>query len=137
MRRKYPEPRTNAYHDGTRYYCTDIYCYADRVTMKEIDRMPMSHELAYVPILQCAECGATYFGLITRDLEAVEVIKQHAEKVKRAEEERKQNAQILADMDKEAFYKEEKRREQEQRKEVLQHEAEENGDIILPNILTV
>ncbi len=135
--RRYEIPEHMAYHDGTRYYCVNIDCFAERATLKEIDRITAGAPLKYTPILRCSECGATYFGLTTRDLDAEEVIKQHAEKVKRAEEERKQNARTFAEMDAENFYKEEKRRNQEQREEALQHEAEENGDIILPSILTV
>lgn len=133
-RKKYKVPNHHAYHDGTRYHCIEIECFADGAELREIDRD--NRGVYYMPILQCSECGATYFGLETIDLEAAEVIKKYHEQRERAEEERKQNAITLAEMDKEAFYAEEKRREKEQREEIIRHEEEENGDIILPNILT-
>lgn len=135
--RRYENPHHHAYHDGTRYHCIKIECFAENAKLREIDRITTGKPLIYIPVLQCSECKATYFGLLTRDLEAVEVIKKYHEQREKAEEERKQNAITLATMDAEAFYAEEKRREQEQREEVIRHEEEENGDIILPNILTV
>lgn len=132
--RRYEIPHRIAYHDGTRYHCQNIECFFDGATLKEIARIPRS-TLMYIPILQCSECGATYFGLDTRNLEAVEVIRQYHEQRERAEEERKQNAITLAEMDAEAFSKEEARREQEQREAVEEHESELAGDITIPNII--
>lgn len=133
--RRYKIPHQYAYHDGTRYHCRNIECFADGAILREIDRDNLG--LYYQPILQCSECGTTYFGLKTRDLEAIELIKQYHEQCEKAEEERKRNAEIAAEMDAEAFYQEEERREKEIREEAIRHEEEENGDIILPNILTV
>ena len=135
--RRYKIPNQHAYHDGTRYHCRNIECFADGATLREIDRD--NYGLYYMPILKCSICGTTYFGLKTRDLDAVEAIRQYHDQREKAEEERKQNAKILAEMDAEAFYKEEARREKEIREHDERERAneEENGDIILPNILTV
>ena len=132
--RRYEIPHHIAYHDGTRYHCQNIECFLDNATLKEIARIPSS-TLMYIPILQCSECGDTYFGLETRDIEAVEVIRQYHEQRERAEEERKQNAITLAEMNAEAFSKEEKRHEQEQREAVEEHESELAGDITIPNVI--
>jgi len=134
--RRYEIPHQHAYHDGTRYHCVKIECFADGTNLREIDRIPFQ-ALSYIPVLKCSGCGATYFGLPSKDLEAVELIKQYHEQREKAEEERKQNAEIVAEMDAEAFYKEEERREKAIREEAIRQQEEENGDIILPNILTV
>lgn len=136
--RRYEIPHQHAYHDGTRYHCVKIECFADGTNLREIDRIP-SQALSYIPVLKCSGCGTTYFGLRTRDLDAIELIKQYHEQCEKAEEERKQNAEIAAEMDAEAFYQEEERREKEIREHDERERAneEENGDIILPNILTV
>lgn len=122
-----------AYHDGTRYHCQNIECWTKHSTLKEIERS--NHGMTYTPILKCSECGALYFGLETRDLEAEKIIQEYHEQRERAEEERKQNAITLAEMDAEAFYDEEKRREQEQREAVEEHESELAGDLTIPNII--
>lgn len=132
--RRYDIPKRHAYHDGTRYHCYNVECFADGATLKEIDRSYNTTSLTYTPILRCAECGTTYFGLETRDLEAEKVIQEYHEQRERAEEERKQNAITLARMDAEAFYQEEARREREQREEVREHESELAGDLTIPNI---
>lgn len=135
--RRYEIPSKHAYFDGTRYYCYNADCLIDRATLKEIDRIPMSNSLTYIPILRCSECGATYFGLITRDLEAEQEITEYAQRVKRDEEERakiaeQDNAEALAEIrEKEA------KQEQALQEETDRHSAEKNGDIILPNILTL
>lgn len=133
--RRYEIPHRIAYHDETRYHCLKIECFFDGANLKEIDRIPAYKPMTYTPILRCSECGATYFGLPTRDLEAVEVIQQYHEQREKAEEERKQNAITLAEMDAEAFDEEEERREQEQREAVEEHESELAGDITIPNII--
>lgn len=131
--RRYDIPKRHAYHDGTRYHCYNVECFSDGATLKEIARIPRS-TLMYIPILRCSECGATYFGLDTCNLEAVEVIRKCHEEREQAEKEREQNAITLARMDAEAFYQEEAQREKEQREEIAEHESELAGDLTIPNI---
>lgn len=99
------------YYDGTRYHCTDIYCYVNHATLREIDGTPHSDGKTYTPILRCTDCGRLYFGLPTY-----------------YEEEREEP-------------REPERPKQEQRKEKIRREQpranEEDSDIILPNVLTI
>ena len=133
--RRYEIPTHIAYHDGTRYKCQKITCFLDGANLKEIDRIPAYKPMTYTPILRCSECGATYFGLPTHDVEAEKVIQEYHEQREKVEEEIKQNAITLAEMDAEAFYDEEERREQEQREAVEEHESEIAGDITIPNVI--
>lgn len=132
--RRYAIPDTHAYFDGNGYHCYKIECFIDGASLKEIDRI--SHNLSYTPILRCSECGATYFGVETRDHEAEEEITRYAEAVRSTEEERAK----LAEEDNEESIEEIERLEAEQEKalqeETDRHSAEEHGDIILPDILT-
>ncbi len=135
--KRYEIPTRTAYHDGTRYHCEKIECFIDGANLKEIDRIPAYKPMSYTPILRCSECGTTYFGLITRDHEIEEEITRNAEQARTAKEERAQlaiqdNAESIEEIE-----RLEAEQEQALKEEIDRHSAEENGDIILPNILTL
>lgn len=145
MKVKKRNPRTKipdrlAYYDGEKYHCYNTECIIVNAQLSECRRIPKFTKCAYIPILRCENCNTLYFGLETPDYEEAEIIKQEIEKRKQAEEERRENARILAEMDEEAFYQEEQRRERALReelyKEIIKHENELAGDIILPDIIT-
>ncbi len=139
--RRYPEPETHAYPEitpeGIIYHCYKIDCFIDGANLKEIDRIPAYKPMTYTPILRCSECGTIYFGLITHDHEAEEEITKYAEQEKTADEERAE----LAEQDNTASIAEiidhEAEQEQTLKEEIDRHSAEKNGDIILPDILTL
>lgn len=134
--RRYKIPDQHAYHDGNRYHCYNIDCFADNATLKEIDRLKYK-PTTYIPILRCVECGTTYYGVETYDTEADEERKQDREQREQAEKEREQERKAREHADEEAFIREEARREKAQREECERHQSEMDGDIILPNILTI
>lgn len=134
--KRYDIPKHSAYHDGTRYHCLKIECFHDGANLKKIDRIQAPYAMTYTPILRCTQCGTTYFGLITHDCDAEEAINEYHEQQKQAEEERtnavkEDNAAIIEDIT-----RHEEEQEQILREEIERHCAEEDGDIILPHILT-
>ena len=131
--RRYETPETHAYFNGNSYVCYNLDCFIDGANLKEIDRI--SHGMSYTPILRCSGCGKTYFGVQIRNLEAEEEITKYTEQERTAEEERAQ----LAIQDNEESIEEIARLEAEQeqalRKEVEEHASELAGDITIPNII--
>jgi len=134
--RKYKIPDQHAYYDGNRYHCYNIDCFTENATLKEIDRVKHHYD-TYKPVLQCTICGKTYYGVETYDTEADEERKQEREQREQAEKEREQERKAREQADEIAFKQEEARREKAQREECERHQNEINGDIILPNILTI
>lgn len=63
-RRRKDIPEHIAYYDFDKgaYYCEDCHTY----NLAEIGGLPSLNNITYTPILQCQECGVTYFGLDTR-----------------------------------------------------------------------
>ena len=59
-RRKAEIPDRHAFFDNDKnaYICDDCHTY----TLTEIDGTPNLNGMTYTPILQCSECGRTYFG---------------------------------------------------------------------------
>jgi len=66
-RRQENTPDTHAYYDYDtgKYICYNCWGKMDTI-MKEVDYIPSQNGVTYTPILQCQECGRTYFGLETR-----------------------------------------------------------------------
>lgn len=62
-RRKADIPDKTAYYDYDKnaYICDDCHTY----TLTEINGYPNSNGITYTPILQCSECGRTFFGYDT------------------------------------------------------------------------
>lgn len=136
--RKYPAPVAYAYPEitpeGITYHCYNLECFADNAKLREIDRV--EYGTSYTPILRCSECGKTYYGLRTSDTTAEEEeITKYAEQERTAEEER---AQLAMQANEEALNEIERlEAEQEQalREEVNEHASELAGDLTLPNII--
>ena len=85
-------------------------------------------------LLRCTECEAVYFGGYFRDTSEVEEYRKQEEARQEAQKER-----AIADAE-EAYEANMKESEEEERAimaEVEEHESQENGDIILPNLITV
>lgn len=116
----------------THYYCREWDCYIERKDLKECGAIP-DNGATYTPILRCTICGRLYYGNPTPIRADEEATKTRAQ----AEEER--NALIRAD--EEATRAEMQRAEAKQRAleraESEAYEAKQNGDIILPHLLTV
>ena len=133
--RRYETPETHAYFDGNSYVCYNLDCFIDGANLKEIDRI--SHGISYTPILRCSRCGKTYFGILTSDHEAEEEITRYAEQEEARQEVQKELAIADAEEAYEANMKESEEEERAIMAEVEEHESQENGDIILPNLITV
>lgn len=126
-------PSRIAHFDGNTYECWNIKCWAKKAELYECGRMINHDEISYTPLLRCKECGTVYFGLPTQDTEEIEAYHEHAENVKKELAE-------LAQADDKASIEEIKAAQKKEaeilRSEAEKHQAEIDGDIILPNMLT-
>lgn len=131
--RRYETPERHAYFNGNSYICYNLDCFIEGANLKEIDRI--SHGMNYTPILRCSGCGKTYFGVPTRDHEAEEEITKYAEQERNALEERAELAIQANEESIEEIERLEAEQEQALREEVEKHASELAGDITIPNII--
>lgn len=126
-------PEHSAYFDGQAYHCLNIDCWRDGAKLEECGRLRLTDGVSYIPLLRCEECETVYFGLTHKDRTEIEA---YHECVEKDNAERSRVARADQDESIEEIKAAQKKEEIILRSEVEKHEAEIDGDIILPNLLT-